>query len=206
MSHGQGDFERRVERIDGLVAELDAAADPKMRDVARELVQSIMDLHGTGIARMLELIDGSAGGLDIIDDLAADELVGSLLLLYGLHPIDFRTRVEGALEKSRPYLRSHGGDVELLDADPSGVVRLRLEGSCQGCPSSAVTLKLAIEQAIRDAAPDTTDILVEGQLTQAPPVQKALPEGVRKGVQKGPLVALSYTGSGPPAETGDVTA
>jgi Fe-S cluster biogenesis protein NfuA len=199
VTHGQGDFERRVERIDGLVARLDAAPDPKLRETARELVQSIMDLHGAGLARMLELIDGSAGGLGIIQDFADDELVGSLLLLYDLHPIDFRTRVEGALEKSRPYLRSHGGDVELIDADPSGVVRLRLEGSCQGCPSSSVTLKLAIEQAIRDAAPDTTDIVVEGELKQAPRPQL--------GVQKGPLVALSYGGGGGGhVEAEDVTA
>jgi len=89
--------------------------------------------------------------------------VGSLLLLYGLHPVDLETRVRGALEKTRPYLRSHGGNVELVDVDESGAVRLRLQGSCHGCPSSAMTLKLAIEQAIHDAAPDVTSISVEGQ-------------------------------------------
>jgi Fe-S cluster biogenesis protein NfuA/nitrite reductase/ring-hydroxylating ferredoxin subunit len=71
--------------------------------------------------------------------------------------------VRGALEKCRPYLASHGGNVELVSLEEPGVVRLRMQGSCHGCPSSAVTLKLAIEQAIHEAAPDVTAILVEGQ-------------------------------------------
>ena len=61
--------------------------------------------------------------------------------------------MRGALDEVRPYLASHGGDVELLGVE-DGVVRLRLEGSCNGCPSSAMTLKLAIEEAIARAAPD----------------------------------------------------
>src|SRR6185295_19669255 len=98
----------------------------------------------------------------IVDQLAQDELVASVLLLYDLHPVDLETRVRRALEKNRPYLKSHGGNVELVAID-DGVVRLRMEGSCHGCPSSAVTLKLAIEQAIHEAAPDVNAILVEGR-------------------------------------------
>jgi Fe-S cluster biogenesis protein NfuA len=86
-------------------------------------------------------------------DLAGDEMVSHLLLVHGLHPLDLRTRIAGALEEVRPYLRSHGGEVE-LDAIEPPTVRLRLRGSCHGCPSSTVTLKLAIEAAIRKAAPE----------------------------------------------------
>ncbi len=53
----------------------------------------------------------------------------------------------------RPYLGTHGGDVELLGVS-EGVAQLRLEGSCSGCPSSTVTLRMAIEEAIYKAAPD----------------------------------------------------
>ena len=123
-----------------------------------------MDLNGAGLDRMLDMIRRAgepARGL--IDQFARDELIGSLLLLYGLHPVDLETRVRAALEKTRPYLRSHGGNVELVSVDESGAVRLRLQGSCHGCPSSAMTLKLAIEQAIHDAAPDVTAISVDGQ-------------------------------------------
>jgi Fe-S cluster biogenesis protein NfuA len=87
--------------------------------------------------------------------------VAHLLLLHDLHPISLETRVAGALDGVRPYLRSHGGNVQLLGVD-AGVVRLRLEGSCNGCPSSAVTLKLAIEEALQKAAPDLLGIEAEG--------------------------------------------
>ena len=110
--------------------------------------------------------DGPADGL--IEQFGDDELVGSLLLLYGLHPVDLETRVRQALDKTRPYLRSHGGNVELAGVDPTGVVRLRLQGSCHGCPSSAMTLKLAIEKAIHEAAPDVAGIEVEGESERAP--------------------------------------
>ncbi len=96
---------------------------------------------------------------------AADDLVGSLLLLYGQHPLPLETRVTQALDKVRPYLDSHGGNVELLGIT-DGVVRLRMQGSCKSCPSSAMTLKLAIEEAIYAAAPDVVAIEAEGVAEQ----------------------------------------
>src|SRR5918996_5456333 len=92
---------------------------------------------------------------------AQDELISHLLLLHGLHPLDLETRVAGALEEVRPYLQSHGGNVELLGIE-GGVARVRMQGSCDGCPSSAVTLKLAIEEAVQKAAPDLEGIEAEG--------------------------------------------
>jgi Fe-S cluster biogenesis protein NfuA/nitrite reductase/ring-hydroxylating ferredoxin subunit len=77
-------------------------------------------------------------------------------------------RVRQALDDVRPYLESHGGDVELLDVQ-DGVVRLRLQGSCQGCPSSAATLKLAIEDAIHQAAPDVERVAAEGAVAEPEP-------------------------------------
>ena len=80
-----------------------------------------------------------------------------------MHPDDFATRVSKALTRVRPYLGSHGGDVELIEADDAtGVVRLRMEGSCETCPSSTLTVKLAVEGAIREVAPELTSIEVEG--------------------------------------------
>jgi Fe-S cluster biogenesis protein NfuA len=167
MQNGAG-FEQRIERIDALVAQFEASADPVVRDGARELVRAIMDMHGAGLEQLLTILADAAGGQRLIEEAAGDSLVGSLLLLYGLHPVPFSARVNAALEKTRPYLRSHGGDVELLGTDDSGNVRLRLEGSCHGCPSSSVTLKLAIEQAIRENAPDTGEIMVESDVAPVP--------------------------------------
>ena len=163
------EFQSRIQRIGGLVNEMDAIADPAVRATAKDLVQLLMDLYGTGLDKMLEIV-ASAGdpGLHIIAQLGRDSLVSSLLVLHGLHPVDLKTRVLEGLDKARPYLRSHGGNVELIDVDEGGVVQLRMEGSCHGCPSSSVTMKLAIEDAIREAAPDVTTILVEGQAADRP--------------------------------------
>ena len=154
-------FRQRMERIEALLREAEQVADPTARDRTREIVQIVLDLHGAGLERMLEHIAESRDdGVKLIGSLAKDDLVGSLLLLYGLHPLDTEARVRQALDKVRPSLRSHGGSVELLGI-VGGVVRLRMEGSCDGCPSSAATLKQSIEQAIFDKAPEVTSIEVE---------------------------------------------
>src|SRR5258708_26282759 len=107
-----------------------------------------MDFHGSGLDRLMEIVaEAGEPVYGIFDRFAQDELVGSLLLLYGLHPVPIETRVMQALDKVRPYLDSHGGNVELIGI-ADDIVRLRLEGSCKSCPSSSMTLKLAIEEAI----------------------------------------------------------
>ena len=155
------------ERIDAL---LDASGSGGVvaRERAEELVRLVADLYGAGIERILDVVY-DAGHLDegVLESLAADDLVASLLLVHGLHPYDVGMRVEQALESVRPYLGTHGGDVELLDVSHEGVVRLRLLGSCDGCPSSSVTLKLAVEGAIEAAAPEITSIEVEDAPTDS---------------------------------------
>src|SRR6185503_6402442 len=142
--HEEKEFQQRIQRVEELVRKIETVADSETRASAVELMQSLMDLHSAGLERMMEIAfqNGDAGSR-IIDNFARDELVGSLLLLYGLHPLTLEERVIQALDNVRPYLRSHGGNVELLSVT-DGVVRLKLEGSCNGCASSALTLKLAI--------------------------------------------------------------
>ncbi len=158
-----------MQRIEELIGKIETVADPETRAVAVELVQSLMEFHGTGIERMMEIVaEAGEPGNAVFESFARDSLVGSLLLLYGLHPVDVETRVMQALEKARPLLDSHGGDVELLGID-EGVVRLRFQGSCKGCPSSALTLKHTIEEAIYALAPDVTAIESEGLVEQPTP-------------------------------------
>jgi len=153
----------RLQRIDTLLLEIDGQPDPATRARTREIVQILMEFHGAGLERILtQLASTGEPGQQIIHSLARDELIASLLLLYGLHPLDLETRVGAALEKVRPYLHSHGGNVELLGIN-GDVVRIRLQGSCHGCPSSALTLKQTIEEAIHEAAPDVAAIEVEGE-------------------------------------------
>ncbi|MCU1520472.1 MAG: hypothetical protein JWM01_1904 [Arthrobacter sp.] len=155
------------DRIESLLDALGAGG-AVARGRAEELVRQVTELYGSGLARILEILD-ARGQLDdaTLDALTADELVSSLLVIHGLHPVDLETRVAAALDSVRPYLGSHGGNVELLDISPEGVVRLRLLGTCQGCPSSSVTLKFAVEEAIESAAPEVSAIEVVEAVTPA---------------------------------------
>jgi Fe-S cluster biogenesis protein NfuA len=147
-----------AERVEGLLEQAERLDEPA-RTTALELVQGLLDLYGDGLARIVghvaEHDDGTLAGA-----LAGDELVAHLLLLHGLHPVALERRVHAGLAEVRPYLESHGGNVDLLGIE-EGVVRLQLQGSCSGCPSSAVTLKHAVEDAIYKAAPDVSEIVAE---------------------------------------------
>jgi Fe-S cluster biogenesis protein NfuA/nitrite reductase/ring-hydroxylating ferredoxin subunit len=157
----QPDLRATGERIETLL-EAASTGGRVARERAEELVRLVVDLYGAGLERLLEIVHES-GRLDdeLLDRLAADDLVASLLAVHGLHPYDVETRVTRALDAVRPYLGSHGGDVELLGVTGDGVVRLRMLGSCDGCPSSSVTLTLAVETAIQAAAPEVSGIEVE---------------------------------------------
>ncbi|MCY0906461.1 NifU family protein [Arthrobacter sp. H14-L1] len=134
------------------------------RERSEELVRQVTDLYGAGLERILGVISARGGETNgTLEALVKDELISGLLLVHGLHPQDVPTRVAAALDSVRPYLGSHGGDVELLGISADGIVSLRLLGSCHGCPSSSVTLKLAVEDAIETAAPEVTSIQVVEQ-------------------------------------------
>jgi Fe-S cluster biogenesis protein NfuA len=134
------------------VEELLGAIEDDARAVAA--VRALVELYGEGLRRIAD-----RGG--VTEELAGDELVSHLLLVHDLHPVDVETRVARALEEVRPYLGSHGGDVELVGVS-GGVARLRLNGTCDGCPSSSVTLKHSIETAIMRAAPELVSVEAEG--------------------------------------------
>ena len=147
--------------METLLEEIETLADPNARSKAAEVVGVLLDLYGEGLVRMMEVVAEGEERERIFEAFAKDELVSHLLLLHGLHPVSLETRVVQALEEVRPYLQSHGGNVELLGVE-GGVARLRLQGSCDGCPSSSMTLKLAIEEAVQKAAPDLEGIEAEG--------------------------------------------
>jgi Fe-S cluster biogenesis protein NfuA len=141
------------DRIERRLDELRAVAEPRLYDRVEELLRMVTELYGAGLARIVELV-GEAAPV-AVERLVDDELVSSLLVVHGLHPDGLTARVERSLESVRPFLAQHGGDVELLDVDAdAGAVLLQLLGSCDGCPSSAVTLQSAVERAIVEAAPE----------------------------------------------------
>jgi Fe-S cluster biogenesis protein NfuA/nitrite reductase/ring-hydroxylating ferredoxin subunit len=203
-------------RVEELLAALrsGSAADPG--PLAEELVGLLVGLYGDGLGRIVALLrDEGAPGAALLDRLTDDPLIESLLLLHDLHPLGVDARVQRALDRVRPYLGSHAGGVEYLGVR-DGVARLRLEGSCHGCPSSTVTVQLAIQGAVQDAAPEVTDVVVEG-MTAAPPGPQLLqigrrPDGQGEGEGEGADVGwVTLPSIGPPssrpvtATAGDVT-
>jgi len=156
------DFRDDMQRIGGLVQEIESIADPAVRASTKDLVQLLMDLHGAALAKALDIVaDAGEPGMNIIDRLGRDSLVSSVLILYGLHPEDLESRVVRAVDKLRPQLRKQGCEVELLGVN-DGVIRLRAETGSHTCGSTAKTVRASLEGAIYDAAPDMTSLVIEG--------------------------------------------
>lgn len=173
------------ERIDSLLDELSQSAVPAVMGRVEELLQCVMSLYGAGLERISRTV-----GPEVVRGLADDDLVGPLLVLHDLHPDDVDTRVQQALDRVRPYLGSHAGGVSLSGVDDRGVVHLRLEGSCDGCPSSALTVKSAIEDAILLAAPDVVAVEAEGMVDDGPALLQIQPFRPHEGAGDGGWVQL----------------
>jgi Fe-S cluster biogenesis protein NfuA len=158
----QAEFQDRLKSIERLLGEIEAVADPNLRSSVQELLQLVMDLHGAGLERTLELIAAAPdGGEKMIQKLGRDELVSSLLILYGLHPESLEARLAQALDKVRSKLRTHEGEVELLGLQ-EGAVRLRLQARGQGCGSTPQALKEIVENVLYQGVPDMTSLVIEG--------------------------------------------
>lgn len=141
---------------------------------AEQLVSEVVELYGAGLARILDLIEDPA----VLERLVTDDLVASLLLVNGLHPHNLRRRVSDALERVRPYLGSHGGDIQLRDIVDDGdgyAVELEFAGSCGSCPSSAVTLELTVKDAIQAAAPEVSSVSVVAGAATSPSAGVLIP-------------------------------
>lgn len=158
-----------IARVQELTGRLEDLEDAACRDLAEELTGAVVQMYGAGLERIVELIDEEARGR-----LAADELVAGLLMIHDLYPVPIEERVHAALETVRPYMESHGGNVELLGVE-DGIARLRLEGSCKSCRASSSTLELAVRQALQEAAPDLLGMDVEGVADEEEVTGVALP-------------------------------
>lgn len=136
--------------------------DDKARALGEELVRTVVTLYGEGLERLLTIAHAELG--DRADEFFArlcdDKLVEGLLCLHGLHPVPIEERVEAAMESVLPYIKSHRGNMELSRIE-GDVVYLRLEGSCDGCPASAATLKESVERAIIERAPEIREVRAE---------------------------------------------
>jgi hypothetical protein len=139
----------RVQQIETLIRQIESSADPGTRAGVRQLVEAILEYHGEGLTRILDIVrDSAPAGEALVRNLAREPVIGSLLLLYGLHPDDFETRVRRAVDTLR--------GVELISVS-DGLIRLR---------TSAAISRETVEQVIYSAAPETAGLDIEG--AQAP--------------------------------------
>lgn len=154
--------ERLFERVQELQERLDGSgADAALLDLAGDLVRAVVEMYGAGLERIFTGPEGER----LAASLAEDPVIGTLLLIHDLHPVALEQRVQRALDKVRPYMESHGGNVELLSVQ-EGVARIHLRGSCSDCSASSMTLELAVKRALEEAAPDLAGLEVEGMAPQ----------------------------------------
>ena len=141
-----------LERMEGI-------EDEKTREEVFALLEGIDVLHRQALGRLLELVGGLAGQ-QLVGRVSQDPVVRTLLEMYDLPEADERTQVERALEGVYPYFQSHGGKLEVLGAE-GGRVRVRLSGSCEGCPGTATTLQRVVEEALCEGFPGFKELVAE---------------------------------------------
>jgi Fe-S cluster biogenesis protein NfuA/nitrite reductase/ring-hydroxylating ferredoxin subunit len=160
--NANGDINLHGERIQRLLEKIELLPYPAAKELINECMEAVLAFYGAGLNRILQVVsqDG-AEGRKVYRDLVHDDVIKGLLLIHDLHPLNLEARLREALEKVRPYLKSHGGNVELVSLE-NDIAKLRLQGTCESCASSSVTLELAIRQAIEQACPDLVHFEVEG--------------------------------------------
>ena len=137
------EFHEAVAQLDTLVRTLEREGDER----ALMLLDLVDAVHRPGLAAL------AAGDLQ-------HPAAQALLAMYALGDADDEELVEEALEQVRPYINSHGGEVELVSVD-DGVVRVRMSGACRGCAASAMTLQRGIEEALRAGYPGFREVVAE---------------------------------------------
>ncbi|HEV2469320.1 MAG TPA: NifU family protein [Candidatus Sulfotelmatobacter sp.] len=160
-----GEFQAQTQRLNEVVERASSLSDEKARSTALELLQAAMDMHGTVMSRIVEILSGSGeAGRASLAKLGADPLVCGLLVLYGIHPVALEERVSRALEKQRAQFRKQGGSVTLLQVTDQ-VVRVKIQSENNGFHFAPENLKSAAEQTILEAAPEVVEIVVEGVIS-----------------------------------------
>lgn len=159
MEHEELDYDDMLQRMADLMETVDQS-DSELREPALELLDYLEGWHREGLTRLATSLSQEA-----LDAVRADPVVAHLLDTYlgeDEDVADAPELIEEALEEIRPYVHSHGGEMELVDVE-DGVVTLSLMGACEGCPSSMVTLTQGVEQILRDRWPGFRKLQVAGQ-------------------------------------------
>lgn len=150
------EFSALAAKVDQAIAEarqLDAPAQAK----ALALKSAIEEFHKLGLTKIVQKLKGDPRGKELLFELVDEPAVYALFAMHGLVRADIRTRVARVIDMVRPYMQSHGGDVELVDVEGS-TAWVRLSGACHGCSMSAQTLRNSVEEALREHVPEITAV------------------------------------------------
>ena len=144
-------------RVGELAEALLSHPDAKVREQVEELLDWIDVFHREGLGRLVEMIRSWRGEI-FLESVARDDITGTFLATYDLGEVpdnqsEAEEAVAAALEEVRPYVESHGGTIS-VESIVDGVVKVRMLGSCDGCPSSTATLTVGVEQALREHWPN----------------------------------------------------
>ena len=177
------EFDQVLPRIAELAETLSEHDDASVAEMATEMLDWIDVFHSNGVGRIVEMVRAWRGEI-LLEAVAADPVAGALLRAYGLgDEIDLdaaRVAVQAALSEVRPYLHSHGGDMEVVHL-ADGVVRLKLHGSCDGCTASDATIIEQVETALQKHWGDFRRVEVEAMTAAAhpPPIAGATTTGLK---------------------------
>jgi Fe-S cluster biogenesis protein NfuA/nitrite reductase/ring-hydroxylating ferredoxin subunit len=167
LERPDGEINLHGERIQKLLEQIEGLPYPPAKELIQECLEALLAFYGQGLSRILQVVNQAGPeGSKVARALINDDVVKGLLLIHDLHPLDLEARLRDALDRVRPYLLSHGGNVELVSLE-NGVAKLRLQGTCKSCASSSVTLELAIRHAIEQACPDLVHFDVDGMVEDA---------------------------------------
>lgn len=163
ISDEEAEMDKQNQVLQEMMEEIDVMAEGKTKEMMQDCVQVMLSFYGCGLKRILEIVSkaNSSAVKDIYNKLIEDPFVSGLLLIHDMHPLDLKTRLYAALEKVRPYIDGHGGQIEVSNIE-NGIATIKLSGNCKGCPSSENTLELGIKKAIEECCPDLLGLKVEG--------------------------------------------
>ncbi|MBG0795185.1 nitrogen fixation protein NifU [Methylocystis sp. H62] len=155
-------LEQSLARLEKLMATLESIADATGREAARELLALVLDLHARSLARVTTIIAASDDGAAMLEKIVEDRDLRAILLLHGLHPHSVERRLQDVIARMQPQWRARGLHVSLMSASEAfAMVQLQRNGVAE--PTDQ--LRLEIENALTDAAPDLDDILIEMDMT-----------------------------------------
>jgi Fe-S cluster biogenesis protein NfuA/nitrite reductase/ring-hydroxylating ferredoxin subunit len=151
-------FDELAGRVDAAVAALDGLDAPARR-VAEELQAAIEAIHRAGLVAIVRRLRADDTTRPALFELVDEPVVRLLLSLHGVLRPDPLTHANQVLEQVRPQLHSHGGDVSLVRVE-DGTAFVRMEGACNGCSMSSVTLRNLVEEALVQGVPAITAVEV----------------------------------------------